>query len=99
MDTPNGLAYAEWIQGRIKFRRIYKKLIKIEQNCSQSAFEGSVDNIRGQLDQQFEKVAEQLEGLSMLGIVKGINEFEAERPPLNVMPQVIPPKTLHQSTQ
>jgi len=47
MDTPNGLAYAEWIQGRIKFRRIYKKLIKIEQNCSQSAFEGSVDNIRG----------------------------------------------------
>jgi hypothetical protein len=45
-DNSNGLTYAEWIQSHNKFRRIYQKLIKVDQACSQSAFEESVDEIR-----------------------------------------------------
>jgi hypothetical protein len=56
-DTSNSSAYAEWIQSHIRFRRVHEKLITIEQTCSQSAFEESVDEIRKELDEKFDEAA------------------------------------------
>ena len=57
IDNSNSSAYAEWIQSHKRFRRVYEKLITIEQKCSQSTFEESVDEIRRELDEKFDEAA------------------------------------------